>query len=183
MTRVLLAAAVAATTAAAVGTPGVVVDPIQLTLILLGSVAAAIGLAITSVIRGWLVPRSSHERELKLLQNQLDTVTNMLNARIADVTAILNSRIADVTAERETWRSVARDFEAVNAEVRSQNRMLLEQGKTSTYAVDQIRKALDVIGTVLSAGARPGDVESIRSAIDEIRKTLAAGSPETEVAS
>lgn len=150
--------------AASTGPAGssVILDPLTLLLLLLGSIVTAIGLTITSVIRGWLVPKSSHERELDLLRQQ-----------IASVTQILNARITDVTAERETWRSVARDFEAVNNEVRSQNRMLLEQGKTATYAVDQIRRALDQIGAVLAAGARPGDVESIRAAIDEIRATLA----------
>src|SRR5690349_1119467 len=153
--------------AAATGTPGVVVDPLQLLTILLGGIATVIALAITSVIRGWLVPKSSHERELDLLRHQL-----------ASVMQVLNARITDVTAERETWRAVARDFEAVNAEVRAQNRMLLEQGRTSTYAIEQIRKALDQIGAVLAAGARPGDAESIRAAIEEIRATLAGSDPE-----
>lgn len=134
-------------------------------LSVIGVLLSAVSFGIIAIFKGWLIPSSTHRQQVELLTAQLASVTHLLNARIADV-----------TTERETWRQVARDFEAVNAEVRAQNRMLLEQGKTATYAVEQIRKALDQIGAVLAAGARPGDAESIRAAIEEIRLTLAAGS-------
>lgn len=161
MRGALIVLAMAGGQVLATNLPGV----LTLSGLLIGSVA----FAITAIFRGWLIPKSSHERELDVLKQQL-----------VQVTALLNQRVTDVTAERETWRSVAREFEAVNAEVRSQNRMMLEQGKTSTYAIDQIRRALDQISAVIAAGARPGDVASIRSALDDIRAAGHAAGPGPE---
>jgi acetolactate synthase small subunit len=136
-------------------------------LTVVGVLLSAVSFGILAIFKGWLIPVSTHKQQVELLTQQLASVTHLLNARIADV-----------TTERETWRSVARDFETVNAEVRAQNRMLLEQGRTATYAIDQIRRALDQIGAVLAAGVKPGDAEAIRGYLEEIRATMAAGSTE-----
>jgi hypothetical protein len=85
------------------------------------------GLALLNVIallRGWIIPKATHIRELKILQD----------------------RITDVTEERNEWRDTARTFENVSREAQAQAKTLLDDGKTTTYALDQIRESLRLVG-------------------------------------
>jgi hypothetical protein len=78
-------------------------------------------LVLVSVVRGWLVPKASHEREI----------------------SILEKRIEEKTAEAIEWRAAYQTEQAVGRERDAQHRMLLETGKTTAYAVDAIRTGLE----------------------------------------
>lgn len=119
MTPFLLAYAVAATTTEPWSIPGASL------LTWTGVIAVVCGL----LLWGRLIPKSTHEREIK----------------------ILTDRIIEVVAEKNEWRSAAQASEIVNQEVRSQNRMLLEQGQTTVYALEEIRRGL---------AQRAGDVKT-----------------------
>lgn len=75
---------------------------------------------ITAVVKGWLIPKSTHDQQIKILAD----------------------RILELITEKNEWRAAAQASEAVNREVRAQNSLLLEQGKTTVYALDEIRRGM-----------------------------------------
>lgn len=90
--------------------------------------AGIVVLVLVSVIRGWLVPKSSHEREIEILERRID----------------------EKTAEATEWRAAYQAEQAVGRERDAQHRMLLETGRTTAYAVDAIRTGLDQARDVAS---------------------------------
>ncbi len=79
-----------------------------------------VGFSITAVLRGWMVPRSTH-----LLQVE-----------------ILEKRVLEKAEESREWRAAYQAEQAIGQEIRAQNRMLLEQGQTSVHALEGIRSSL-----------------------------------------
>lgn len=79
-----------------------------------------VGFSITAVLRGWMIPKATHELQIKILTDQ----------------------VASKTVESSEWRSAYEAERAVGQEVRMQNRMLLEQGQTSAHALEGIRSSL-----------------------------------------
>ena len=69
-------------------------------------IGALVGLLVflfIALARGWLIPRTSHEREM-----------------------------GQANKRGDEWRETALDQRAVNQEIRRQNTMLLEAGRTAT---------------------------------------------------
>lgn len=88
-------------------------------------------LGFISVIRGWLVPKSSHERELRVQQDSHDKVVIALEARLSDK-----------TTEIDIWRKVATTEQASTVELLAQHRMSLETGRATVYALEGFREGL-----------------------------------------
>lgn len=72
-----------------------------------------VGFSITAVLRGWMIPAKTHEREVGILKDQ----------------------------SRE-WRAAYTAEQGISQELRTQNGMLLEQGKTTAGALDTIATEL-----------------------------------------
>ena len=103
---------------------------------------ALAGLVVTAIIRGWLIPKGSHEREIQVITaSNAATVQGMKDSHTATV-AVLETRISELTEEKNEWRGTAQAAERVSAEVRRQNGELLEVAKTTAYALDEMRKGL-----------------------------------------
>lgn len=95
------------------------------------SLATWVGIVVfgfLSVVRGWVIPKSSHEREIKLL---------------TDVIAEKEKRIIEVIAEKNEWRSASIADQAVAQETRAQHRLLLETQRSTTYALEQMRAGFE----------------------------------------
>lgn len=69
----------------------------------IGALVALLVMLFMALMRGWVIPRSSHEREM-----------------------------GQANKRGDEWRETALDQRAVNQEIRRQNTMLLEAGRTST---------------------------------------------------
>lgn len=80
-----------------------------------------VGFSITAVLRGWLVPKSTHEREVDFLKG----------------------RIGELGDEKEAWRLASLASDGVAREIRSQHRLLLEQTQTTAYFMEQMRVAAE----------------------------------------
>jgi hypothetical protein len=109
---------------------------------LVGAVLApAVGMAVfnlMAVVRGWLIPRATHEREIRILEeSNAKVVASHLN-----VVAELQSRIADKTTEIGIWRTVATTEQASTVELLAQHRMSLETNRATVYAIEGFRDGL-----------------------------------------
>jgi hypothetical protein len=104
---------------------------------LVGAVLApAVGMAVfnlMAVVRGWLIPRATHERE----ESNAKVVESHLN-----VVAELQSRIADKATEIGIWRTVATTEQASTVELLAQHRMSLETNRATVYALEGFRDGL-----------------------------------------
>jgi hypothetical protein len=101
------------------------VDPALVTSAIVAPLVGVVVFNLLAVVRGWLIPRWTYVLHTKLLTDEIDRITN----------------------EKDEWRAAAQAMEAVNQEVRAQNRLLLEGQKTSTYAWEQIRRAASSAST------------------------------------
>lgn len=99
-------------------------------------------IVVLAMVRGWLIPRSSHEREIKILVEANERETRILVEAHERETKILVDRNAEMVDEKNEWRGTAQAAERVSAEVRGQNGALLEVNRTTAYALEQIRGAL-----------------------------------------
>src|SRR5690606_9092524 len=90
-----------------------------------------VGLVLLAVMTGRLIPKSSHEREIGVLEKAHSGVVSSKD-----------SRIAELIVEKNEWRQAAGTAEKVAAEVRRQNADLLEVSRASVYALDEMRKGL-----------------------------------------
>lgn len=78
-------------------------------------------LVMVSIVRGWLVPKSSHEREIEILEK----------------------RIVELISEKNEWRAASIADQAVAQETRAQHRLLLETQRSTTYALEQMRSGFE----------------------------------------
>jgi hypothetical protein len=88
-------------------------------------------LVMVSIVRGWLVPKASHERELQVQQESHDKVVQALK-----------ERLVDKSTEIEVWRKVATTEQASTVELLAQHRMALETGRATVYALEGFREGL-----------------------------------------
>lgn len=110
----------------AAATQGISIDPMAWP-----NLATWVGIVLfgfLSVVRGWVIPKSSHEREIKLL---------------TDVIAEKEKRIVEVIAEKNEWRAASIADQAVAQETRAQHRLLLETQRSTTYALEQMRSGFE----------------------------------------
>lgn len=99
-------------------------------------------LVAVAIMRGLLVPRVTHEREIQVIrESSAATVQGMKDSYAANV-GVLQTRIAELTEEKNEWRGTAQAAERVSAEVRRQNGELLEVAKTTAYALEEMRRGL-----------------------------------------
>lgn len=77
-----------------------------------------ISFVIFAIIRGWLVPVASHEREINLLKD--------------NNTALIT--------EKNEWRALAKESEATVYAMRDQNKELIELSRTSAHALSEISR-------------------------------------------
>ena len=87
----------------------------------------AVGMAVfnlMAVVRGWLIPKATHDLQIK----------------------ILTDRLSEVITEKNEWKTGAQSWEVVARKALDQVGDLVDSGKTSAYALDQIRIALERIG-------------------------------------
>ena len=99
-------------------------------------------LVAAAIMRGLLVPKVTHEREIQVIkESSAATVQGMKDSHAATV-GVLETRIAELTEEKNEWRGTAQAAERVSAEVRRQNGELLEVARTTAYALDEMRKGL-----------------------------------------
>lgn len=89
------------------------------------------GFVVLAILRGWLIPKSSHEREIQVLKEASDAVVKAKD-----------TRITELIEEKNEWRGTAGAAEKVSAEVRRQNGELLEVARTTAYALDEMRRGL-----------------------------------------
>lgn len=90
------------------------------------------GFLVLAVLRGWLIPKSSHEREIQVLKEASDAVVKAKD-----------TRITELIEEKNEWRGTAGAAEKVSAEVRRQNGELLEVSRTTAYALDEMRRGMN----------------------------------------
>jgi hypothetical protein len=95
------------------------VDDLTILLAVVTALMGWVGFSITAILRGWMIPRATHEREV----------------------GILERRLKEVTEEKDEWREASRASEAVTLETRAQHRMLLEQTQTTAYVLEQMKMA------------------------------------------
>jgi len=93
-----------------------------------------VGFAITAVLKGGMVPKVTHEREIQILKE-----------RLSDMTVMYEKRLSEIGEEKAEWRAASQVDQSVAQEERMQKRMLLEQGQTTTYALESIRTALNLL--------------------------------------
>jgi hypothetical protein len=78
-----------------------------------------VGFSITAVLRGWMIPKATHELQVNILEK----------------------RLTEVVVEKDAWRQASLAADGVARETRSQHRLLLEQTQTTAYVMDQLRVA------------------------------------------
>lgn len=104
--------------------------------VLLGAIATPlIGVVtfnIVAVVRGWLIPRSTHVREIQLLTDQIVTLS-----------ALMEKRVAEAITEKNEWRAASLADQAVAQEERAQKRLMLESHRATTYAIEQMRDGFE----------------------------------------
>ena len=88
-------------------------------------------LVVVSVMRGWLVPRGTHERMLKIQAESYEIVI-----------AGLTDRNTEVVADKVERIEGSKVWEATATELLSQNRTMLEQQTTTVHALEGIRTGL-----------------------------------------
>jgi len=99
-------------------------------------------LVAVAIMRGLLIPRVTHEREIAVIrESSAATVQGMKTSHEATV-AVLETRISELIEEKNEWRGTAQAAERVSAEVRRQNGDLLEVARTTAYALDEMRRGL-----------------------------------------
>jgi len=108
----------------------------------LGPLIGAVVFLSLAVIKGWLVPRASHERELAVQQESYAAAQKAERESNARVVVALESRLADKTTEIDTWRKVATTEQASTVELLAQHRMSLETNRASVYAIEGFRDGL-----------------------------------------
>jgi hypothetical protein len=127
---------------AGVGGSVLTIEPtVLLTAVLSPLIGAVIFLSL-AVVKGWLVPKASHERELSVLREShaaAQKAERESNARVVDV---LESRLTDKTDETDIWRKVATTEQASTVELLAQHRMSLETNRASVYAIEGFRDGL-----------------------------------------
>ena len=89
-------------------------------------------LVVAAIISGKLIPKSSHDREIKVMKDAFDGVVQAKD-----------TRISELIEEKNEWRGTAGAAEKVSAEVRRQNGELLEVARTTAYALDEMRRGLN----------------------------------------
>lgn len=99
-------------------------------------------IVVLAVVRGWLIPKASHEREIAILVEANERETTILVQAHEREVKILTDRNSEMVDEKNEWRGTAQAAEKVSAEVRAQNGSLLEVNKTTAYALEQIRAGL-----------------------------------------
>lgn len=118
------------------------IDPTVLLSAVLGPLFGAVVFLSLAVIKGWLVPRASHERELRVQKESHDAAQKAERESNARVVEALGSRLADKTTEIDIWRKVATTEQASTVELLAQHRMSLETNRASVYALEGFRDGL-----------------------------------------
>lgn len=105
-------------------------------------------LVILSVMLGWFVPKRTHDR---MIQIQAEASALALKTQAEAYNLIIDNltqQLASSSVRENEWKLATHASEEVAAEVRSQNRTMLEKYGTMVHALE---------------GLRSGMVESVRA--------------------
>lgn len=91
-----------------------------------------VGFSITAVLKGWMIPAKTHEREI----------------------ASYVSQIARQDAEIVAWRGVATVEQSSNVELLGQHRLTIEGVRSINYSIDQMRSGLERASKEATPGER-----------------------------
>lgn len=97
--------------------------------------AGVIVTVLVLLLSGRLIPKSTHEREIGILKEQIVTLSHLMEKRVGEA----NERA-------EANRGWALAEQAVSTEERTQKRMLLDANQANVYALNEIRAGLERIG-------------------------------------
>lgn len=97
--------------------------------------AGVIVTVLVLLLSGRLIPKSTHEREIGILKEQIVTLSHLMEKRVGEA----NERA-------EANRGWALAEQSVSTEERTQKRMLLDANQANVYALNEIRAGLERIG-------------------------------------
>lgn len=85
------------------------------------SLGAIVTVGLLAIFSGGLVPSKSHNREIRLLENQIDLLTK----------------------EKDDWKDAHNAKDAEVAELRNQVSVLVDSTRTTTALIESLRSLID----------------------------------------